>query len=231
MKNVAFVPVRSGSTRLRLKALAKVKNETLLSIALKKAIKSNVFDEVLCIGDSDQFEEIALKNEVKYFEREPFNASNNAKSDEVVLEAIKKIKSNNIFWINITHPFTKLNTIQKAVQILNNPDEQADSVFTSHEWLAHASYSESLDKPINFQIDNSFSQTQFMKKIVLLTYGIMAWNTESFLTRYKATGAGMLNGNPKTINVSRLESIWVKYQSDLDMVNEIVSKKNIWEFF
>ena len=58
-----------------------------------------------------------MKNEVKYFEREPFNASNNAKSDEVVLEAIKKIKSNNIF-DKYYAPFTKLNTIQKAVQIL-----------------------------------------------------------------------------------------------------------------
>ena len=69
-----------------------------------------------------------------------------------------------------------------------------------------------------------------MKKIVLLTYGIMAWNTDS-LKRYRATGAGMLNGNSQTINVSRLESIWVKYQSDLDMVNEIVSKKKYMGIF
>ena len=37
MKNVAFVPVRSGSTRLRLKALAKVKNETLSLNSFKKS--------------------------------------------------------------------------------------------------------------------------------------------------------------------------------------------------
>ena len=40
----------------------------------------------------------------------------------------------------------------------------------------------------------------------------------------------MLNGKPQTINVSRLESISIKYQDDLDMVNSIVSNKNIWDF-
>ena len=48
----------------------------------------------------------------------------------------------------------------------------------------------------------------------------MAWDTKSFLYRYKNLGAGMLNGKPQTINVSRLESISIKkYQNDLDMVN------------
>tara|TARA_A100001011_G_scaffold400789_1_gene518862 strand:- start:10323 stop:11018 length:696 start_codon:yes stop_codon:yes gene_type:complete len=230
MKNLAFVPVRSGSTRLKIKALSKVQNETLLSLALKKAIKANIFDKVVCIGDRKEFKEIALENGIEYYDREPFNASSDAKSDEVVLETIEKINSKNIFWINITHPFTQISTIQKAFEILNLPDSKFDSVFTSHDWFGHASFNEKLDQPINYKLDNSFAQTQFMKKIVLLTYGIMAWDTKSFLSRYKITGAGILNGKPKTINVSRLESICIKYQDDLDMVNRIVSNKNIWNF-
>ena len=230
MENVAFVPVRSGSTRLQLKALAKVQNETLLSIALKKAIKSNLFDEVVCFGDKKEFKDIAIKNGVQYFDRTPLNATSSAKSDEVVLEAIEKTDSKNLFWINITHPFTKISTLQKAFHILNSNNGKFDSVFTSHSWSAHASFSETLDQPLNYKLDNSFSQTQFMKKIVLLTYGIMAWETKSFLSRYEILGAGMLNGKPQTINVSRLESIWIKYQDDLDMVNKILSNKSIWDF-
>ena len=230
MRNIAFVPVRSGSTRLKLKALSKVQNETLLSIALRKAIKSNVFDKVICLGDRIEFKDIAQENGIEYYERKTSTASNNAKSDEVVLEAIEKTNSKNIFWINIINPFTQISTIQKAVQILNLHDGKFDSVFTSHDWLGHASFSEKLDQPINYELNESFSQTQFMKKILLLTYGIMAWDSKSFLSRYKITGAGMLNGKPKTINVSRLESIAIKYQDDLDMVNRIVSNKNIWDF-
>jgi len=40
----------------------------------------------------------------------------------------------------------------------------------------------------------------------------------------------MLNGKAQTINVSRLESICIKYQEDLDMVNRIINNKNIWDF-
>lgn len=230
MKNIAFVPVRSGSTRLKLKALSKVQNQTLLSIALKKAIKSNIFDKVVCFGDREEFKEIALENGIEYYDRKPLNASSNAKSDEVVLEAIEKTNSKNIFWINITHPFTQISTIQKAFEILNLSNGKFDSVFTSHDWIGHASYNENLDQPINYKLDDSFAQTQFMKKIILITYGIMAWDTKSFLSRYKISGAGMLNGKAQTINVSRLESICIKYQEDLDMVNSIVSNKNIWDF-
>ena len=230
MKNLAFVPVRSGSTRLKLKALSKVQNETLLSIALRKAIKSNIFDEVICLGDRKEFKEIALENGIKYYDRKPLNASSDAKSDEVVLEVIEKTNAKNIFWINIINPFTQISTIQKAFHILNLPDGKFDSVFTSHDWLGHASFNASLNQPINYKLDNSFSQTQFMQKIILLTYGIMAWDTKSFQTRYKISGAGILNGKPQTINVSRLESISIKYQDDLDMVNRIVSNKNIWDF-
>ena len=158
------------------------------------------------------------------------NASSNAKSDEVVLEAIEKTNSKNIFWINIINPFTQISTIQKSFQILNLPDCKFDSVFTSHDWLGHASFNETLNQPINYELNDSFSQTQFMKKIYLLTYGIMAWDAQLFLSRYKTLGAGMLNGKPQTINVSRLESISIKYQDDLDMVNSIVSNKNIWDF-
>lgn len=230
MKNVAFVPVRSGSTRLQLKALAKVQDETLLSIALKKAKQSNLFDQVVCIGDKKDFQDIAVKNGVDYYDRKPLNATSNARADEVVLEAIEKTNSKNIFWINITHPFTQISTIKKAFEILNLDNGKFDSVFTSHSWLGHASYNETLDQPLNYKLNNSFSQTQFMKKIFLITYGIMAWDTKSFLSRYKISGAGMLNGNPQTINVSRLESIWIKNREDLEMVNKIVSNKNIWDF-
>ena len=230
MKNVAFVPVRSGSTRLQLKALAKVQNETLLSIALKKATKSKLFDQVVCIGDNKDFKDIALKNGVQYYDRKPLNATSNARADEVVLEAIEKTNSKNIFWVNITHPFTQISTMKKVVKILNLDNGKFDSVFTSHSWLGHASFSETLDQPLNYELDNSFSQTQFMKKIVLLTYGLMAWDTKSFISRYEISGAGMLNGKPHTINVSRLESVWIKNQEDLDMVKKIVANKNIWDF-
>ena len=31
--------------------------------------------------------------------------------------------------------------------------------FTSHDWLGHASYNETLDQPINFKLDDFFSNS------------------------------------------------------------------------
>ncbi len=230
MRNVAFIPARIGSTRLKKKALISIQNETLLSLAIKKSIYSKSFDEIVCLGDCDEFRNIAYTNDIKYIDRDPLSASNEAKADEVVLEIIKKTDSNNIFWINITHPFTKIITIKKAVEMLSKLSNNFDSLYTVHSWHGHASLDQDLNKPINFDINNSFSQTQSLNKLFLLTYGIMAWKSFDYLKRYEKFSSAMLNGKIRTIEVSRLESIWIKYQSDLEMVLEIVNKNNIWNF-
>ena len=43
MRNVAFIPARIGSTRLKEKALISIQSETLLSLAIKKSINSDEF--------------------------------------------------------------------------------------------------------------------------------------------------------------------------------------------
>ena len=58
----------------------------------------------------------------------------------------------------------------------------------------------------------------------------MAWKSFDYLKRYEQFSSAMLNGKKGIIEVSRLESIWIKYQSDLEMVLEIVNKNNIWDF-
>ena len=69
-----------------------------------------------------------------------------------------------------------------------------------------------------------------MKELYLFTYGLMAWETSSFIERFKNNSSAMTNGKIGTFQVSRLESIWIKNQLDLDMVNKIVANQSIWEF-
>ena len=229
MKNIAFIPARIGSTRLAKKALAKISKETLLSIAIKKTILSNSFDEIICLGDSNEFRLLSQEHDIKYINRDPNTATNTAKADDVVNEIILKTNSDNIFWINLTHPFTTINTIKNSVNKLST-SEDLDSLFTAHGWLGHASFDSFFEVPLNYDKDSQFAQTQYMKEIYLFTYGLMAWQTSSFIKRFKDYSSAMTNGKIGTIQVSRLESIWIKNQSDLNMVNTIVNNQNIWDF-
>ena len=229
MKNIAFIPARIGSTRLVKKALAKIRNETLLSIAIKKAILSNSFDEIICLGDSNQFKSISNEHNIKYIDRDPNTATNEAKADEVVNEIILNTNADNIFWINLTHPFTSVNTIKSSVKMIS-ASKDIDSLFTTHGWLGHASFDSFFKVPLNYDKDSPFAQTQYMKELYLFTYGLMAWETSSFIERFKNNSSAMTNGKIGTIQVSRLESIWIKNQLDLDMVNKIVANQSIWEF-
>ena len=67
------------------------------------------------------------------------SGSGSSPADDVVNEIIAKTNSDNIFWINLTHPFTTIDSIRGAVHQLTNSKE-IDSIFTAHSWLGHASF-------------------------------------------------------------------------------------------
>ena len=51
-KILAVIPARSGSKSIKNKNLLKINNQTLISIAVKKAVKSKLFDKVIISTDS-----------------------------------------------------------------------------------------------------------------------------------------------------------------------------------
>jgi len=59
MKRVAFIPARSGSTRVHDKNILDLGGHPLLARAVTSALNSGVFDEVLCITDSKAYAEIS----------------------------------------------------------------------------------------------------------------------------------------------------------------------------
>ncbi len=219
--NIAFVPARKGSTRLKSKALCEIDGKSLLEIALEKCKAANIFNKIICLGDDTQFKEISGKHNVHYINRNSINADNNAKSDEVVNEMINCESSHTITWVNLTHPFTSLESIRSVIDTYKN-EPIIDTIYTAHQWKGHGFMEKGdEDVPINFDLDNKFAQTQDLNTLKLLTYGIMSWKCSEFQKRYAINRSGMMNGKIKLINVNRLESFWIKYQHDLDEARKI----------
>jgi CMP-N,N'-diacetyllegionaminic acid synthase len=60
MKNVAFVPARSGSKRVPNKNIRPLQGHPMIAYTIRAALDSGVFDAVICATDSEEYRDIAL---------------------------------------------------------------------------------------------------------------------------------------------------------------------------
>ena len=118
-KIVALIPARSGSRRIKNKNIKNLKSHPLIAYTIRAAIKSKVFDEVLCITDSLKYKKIAQK----YGAKVPFLRSKKISKEkspdiEWVMWAINKINKKNEFKIfsilRPTNPLRDETTIKRA---------------------------------------------------------------------------------------------------------------------
>jgi pseudaminic acid cytidylyltransferase len=90
MKRIAIIPARGGSKRIPRKNIKFFLGEPIISYAIKTALISNLFDEVMVSTDDEDIAEIALK----YGARVPFLRSNlNSKDTSTTIDVISEVIS------------------------------------------------------------------------------------------------------------------------------------------
>ena len=72
MKVVAFIPARSGSTRLKNKNIKKLLHYPLFFWTVKSCIESKKFDKIIFSSDSEKYYTILKKYLKKYFNKKKF---------------------------------------------------------------------------------------------------------------------------------------------------------------
>ena len=80
MNIVAMVPARMGSERLKMKNLALLNGQPLISYAIEAAKASGVFDKVVLNSDGAVFQEVADRYEIEHYLRPNELGSSNTKS-------------------------------------------------------------------------------------------------------------------------------------------------------
>ena len=77
MKKIAFIPARSGSKRIKDKNIYPLNGAPLIAYSIVSAIKSNIFDQVVCATDSKEYADIAIS----YGASVPFLREDNSSGD------------------------------------------------------------------------------------------------------------------------------------------------------
>ena len=217
--NIAMIPARIGSTRLKKKNLALINQKPLIYYAIQAAKQSKKFDKIVLNADHEIFAEIAEINDIDFYLRPSKLGKSNVKSDDLVMDFIDKFPNFKfITWINSIVPTINNRDIIKICNYFYKMN--LDSLITSDEIFLHALFK---GRPINFKLKGKFEQTQLLKPIELFNYAIMMWKTSSF----KRTKTNKLMcGKFKTFPTNASKTIIVKNKEDLKLLDYIISNKS-----
>lgn len=196
--------------RLKQKNLALLNGKPLIAYAIEAAKSARIFDRVVLNSEDLVFKKIAARYGVEFYQRPEFLASSTAKSDDVIADFMEKNPADIVAWVNPTSPLQQASEVRDVVEYFIK--EGLDSLVTIRQEQVHAVFQ---GKPLNFDPQEIFAQTQALEPVGVFVYSVMMWRTKTFQKYYKKQGYALLSGKLGYYPVSRLSAIIVKKEEDL----------------
>ena len=223
MKNLAVIPVRSGSKRLPKKNYKSFNSRNLAEIARDKCLNSGIFDKVIITSDDPIFEELVNSNKVEFLQRTETLAGDDATTDMVVDFLFEEFPScESVLWVNSVSPLQSIEDIKNCGTRLNNPD--VDCVMAVNTLYQHCCIA---NEPLNFNPNNSFEKTQDLKPVQRYIYSCMGWKRATYV-KYRSDGfKGLFPGKMALVEVSVLAGMLIKYEEDFILCSKIEQSMGI----
>lgn len=211
---VAVIPVRQGSQRVKNKNFKPFAGKSLLEHKIE-VIKKLPVNDIIINTDSEIAIELAKKNGINYFRREPYYASSECSNSEYHEYLAKTTDSTDILVAQVTAPLIKLETYLEAIDLFyNNNCNSLMSVKTVKEYLWHK------DKPINYTLDYA-PNSQDLPDYFSPTFGITIVNKEAMLA-----SKNLICSNPYFYNVSQIEAVDIDTTLDFEFAQFLFNKRN-----
>ena len=217
MDKIAVIPVRSGSKRLPKKNYIPFNSRTIVEIARDKCLAAGIFDKVIISSDDPFFEELVNCNKVEFMHRSEKLTDDEATTDMVIDFFFEELPyCETILWVNSVSPLQSVEEIKNCGTRLHN--SKVDCVMAINMLYQHCSI---LDKPINFNPNNSFEKTQDLEPIQRYIYSCMGWRRETYVKHRNQGFKGLFPGNMALVEVSTLAGMLIKYEEDFILCSKI----------
>lgn len=121
----ALIPARLNSTRLEKKLLKDLCGVPLIVRTYKNIVKTNLFNEVIVVTDSDEIIDVLVKNDIKFLKSKNVHKT----GTDRIAEFSNEFKSDIIVNIQGDEPFINKNDLKKIIEVFNNDiDNKIDIV-------------------------------------------------------------------------------------------------------
>lgn len=121
----ALIPARLNSTRLEKKLLKDLCGIPLIVRTYKNIVKTNLFNEVIVVTDSDEIIDVLIKNDIKFLK----SKNEHKTGTDRIAEFSNEFKSDIIVNVQGDEPFINKNDLKKIIEVFNNDiDNKIDIV-------------------------------------------------------------------------------------------------------
>ena len=166
MKIACLIPLRLNSKRIKNKNFIRIKKFTLLELVYNRIVKSKYIDKFYIASEKSTKVEKFVKNKMKtyIFSRSKKSSTDNAKTEIVIKEFLKKTECDLIVLVQITNPFINFKYIDRAINTLSrNKYDSLLSVVKSKNFLWK---NIAPTKPINYNYKNRKMSQKFKSYLI-----------------------------------------------------------------
>jgi len=204
-KIVGMIPARYGSKRVKQKNLRLINNKPLIHYVIDAAKGSELLTDVYVNTENDIIGNIAVKEGIKYYKRDPSLATDNATLDQFTYDFIKGTNHDVLVMINPICPFTESMDIDNVIRFFL--ENNYDTVITVLEKKLQSFCN---GKPVNFDISGMLPKTQDIHPVQICTWAVCVWQAKTFIESYEKNGHAVFSGKlgfyplgfPKSIKIS-----------------------------
>ena len=214
--NIAMIPARMGSQRLKQKNLRELDGVPLITRAIRKCRASGAFDEIWVNSEHDAFGEIAQEEGVGFHKRPEELANNIATSEQFVYEFLLKHPCERVFQVHSIAPLLTAPQVAEFVEAMVKGGQ--DTLLScTHEQIECAYH----DQPVNFTFDEK-TNSQDLDPIQRITWSITGWRRAPYLANFEAGKTATYSGSIGFYPLDRFAGHIIKTEEDLSIAEALL---------
>ncbi len=215
MTNIAMIPARMGSQRLKQKNLLPLQGKPLLAHAVRKCLDSGVFDEVWVNSESDVFGDIAIAEGAKFHKRPDELANNVATSEQFVAEFLGKHPCERLFQVHSIAPLLTVAEVESFVTAMLEGDYDVMLSVVNEPLEAFCR-----GEPVNFSLSEK-TNSQDLPPVRRVTWSVTGWRSATYLAAANAGQCATYAGKIGLHSVNRLAGHVIKTADDLALADAL----------
>lgn len=214
--NIAMIPARMGSQRLKKKNLRELDGVPLITRAIRKCKEARVFNEIWVNSEDDVFGEISRDEGAQFHKRPAELASNTATSEQFVYEFMTKHPCDLLFQVHSIAPLLGAARVAAFVRAMEASDYDVllSCVLEQIECAMG-------DEPVNFSFETK-TNSQELKPIQRVTWSITGWRAKTYMRAYEAGQTATYAGKVGFFPLTRAEGHIIKTEEDLRLAEAML---------
>ena len=214
--NIAMIPARMGSQRLKKKNLRELGGVPTIVRAIRKCQAAGCFKEIWVNSEHEAFGELAAREGVNFHKRPEVLANNTATSEQFVHEFLVAHPCERVFQVHSIAPLLTAVQVREFVAAMERGDE--DTLLScTHEQIECA-----MDGvPVNFSFTEK-TNSQELRPIQRISWSISGWRRATYLAAIGAGQTATYAGRVGFFVLDRLAGHIIKTEEDLRIAEALL---------